>query len=63
MDLLHAQQFFIKTGLLPGNVHFVNEYEDKGVLGQQLEITHLLDDSVKVARIALQSGFTPIVFG
>ena len=41
----------------------MNEYADKGVLGKQLGITHILDDSVKVARFALESGFTPIVFG
>lgn len=49
--------------MLREHVHFVDEYEDKGTLGRQLNITHILDDSVKVARIALENGFIPIIFG
>ena len=44
-------------------MYFVNEYEDKGVLGKKLWLSYILDDSVKVAKIALQAGFTPILFG
>ena len=57
LDLLNAHKFFEKTGLNPDHVHFVNEYEDKGVLGKQLNLTHIVDDSLKVAKIAKESGF------
>ena len=32
-------------------------------MGKKLELSYILDDSVKVAKIAIQSGFTPILFG
>ena len=47
----------------PAHVYFVNEYEDKGVLGKQLNLTHIVDDSLKVAKIAKECGFEPIIFG
>lgn len=45
------------------NVYFVNEFEDKGVLGKQLGISYILDDSIKVAKIVVEAGFKAIVFG
>ena len=34
LDLLKVNEFFEKTGLKIENVYFVNEFEDKGVLGK-----------------------------
>ena len=41
----------------------MDEFEDKGVLGQKLGIDYILDDAVKVAKIAEKSGFKAILFG
>ena len=30
---------------------------------RNFELSYILDDSVKVAKIAIQSGFMPILFG
>lgn len=42
---------------------FVNEYEDKGPIGVKLGIDYLVDDSIKVAKYVIESGFQPILFG
>lgn len=41
----------------------MNEYEDKGILGKKLNLDYILDDSIKVAKIAVEAGFKPILFG
>ncbi len=41
----------------------MNEYEDKGELGKKLLIDYILDDSIKVAKVVIESGFKPILFG
>ena len=63
MNLLHESGFFAFTGVLPENVYFVDEYEDKGVIGRLLGINYILDDSVRVAKIARQNGIQCILFG
>ena len=63
IELLKKHDFFNSTGLRIENIRFVNEYEDKGVIGKKEKINYILDDSVKVAKIAIEAGFTPILFG
>lgn len=41
----------------------MDEYEDKGVLGKKLGIDYIVDDSIKVAKIVIEAGFKPILFG
>jgi len=42
---------------------FVNEYEDKAPLGVKLGLDYIVDDSIKVAKFVIESGFKPILFG
>lgn len=41
----------------------MDEYEDKGELGKKLQLDYIVDDSIKVAKIVIESGFKPILFG
>ena len=63
IQFLQKNNFFTETGLREDKVHFVNQYEDKGILGKQLKIDYILDDSIKVAKFAILYGFKPILFG
>lgn len=56
-------EFFKKTKFNQENMFFVNEYEDKGPIGVKLGIDYLVDDSIKVAKYVIESGFKPILFG
>ncbi len=43
--------------MLLANLYFVDQFEDKGVLGIQLGIKYIVDDSIKVAKISKEAGF------
>ncbi|MCP2322972.1 hypothetical protein HDA40_001479 [Hamadaea flava] len=45
---LAHQDFFGRTGVDPGNVHFVRERRDKAPVCERLGITHFVDDRLDV---------------
>ncbi|SEM08158.1 hypothetical protein [Streptacidiphilus jiangxiensis] len=45
---LHHHEFFARTGIPAGNVHFVRERADKGPVCRRLGITHFVDDRLDV---------------
>lgn len=63
IELLKKHDFFNKTCFLQNNMFFVNEYEDKAPLGVKLGLDYIVDDSIKVAKFVIESGFKPILFG
>ena len=42
--------FYERTGMVKKNTYFVDEYEDKEKMCKKLEITYMIDDSIKVMR-------------
>jgi hypothetical protein len=47
---LNHHDFYVRTGLPPGNVRFCRERPQKAVHCRELGITHMIDDSLDVHR-------------
>ncbi|BCY10420.1 hypothetical protein [Actinoplanes sp. L3-i22] len=47
-DWLHHHDFFARTGISAGHVHFVRERRDKAPVCERLGITHFVDDHLDV---------------
>jgi hypothetical protein len=47
-DWLAHHEFFARTGIAAGNVHFVRERRDKAPVCERLGITHFVDDRLDV---------------
>ena len=51
------KRFFDLTNFSISNVYFVDEYEDKRILVDKLQINIFVDDSVKIIRCLIDSPF------
>ncbi|MGH7486905.1 MAG: hypothetical protein ACREMY_15090, partial [bacterium] len=47
---LEAHDFFRKTSVVPGNVHFCRERSQKAAICETLGVTHFVDDRLEVLR-------------
>jgi len=63
IELFERLDFYNVTGVTKDNVIFVDEYVDKRKKCEQLDITYMIDDSVKVIRFMQDINTTPIWFG
>jgi len=57
---LKDNNFYIKTGINPKNIHFVRERHEKDPLCRKLGITHFIDDRLEVLSHMIDS--TPNLF-
>jgi hypothetical protein len=48
-------QFYEFTNFLDKNIYFVDEYEDKAIMCEKLQINYFVDDSVKVIKFLLDT--------
>lgn len=62
-EFLLFHNFYEKTGFNIDNVYYVNEYADKRIICDKLEINYMIDDSTKVIRYLLDSNTISIWFG
>jgi len=45
---LHARDFYNRTGLNEGQLHFCENHYEKGLLASQLLLSHFIDDRTKI---------------
>ena len=63
LELFDKIDFYNKTGIIPENVIFVDEYIDKQTVCNKLGINYMIDDSIKVIRYMQYIDTIPIWFG
>ena len=57
LDWLERHNFYHLTGFLRDHIYFVEEYDDKRIVVDQLKINIFIDDSIKIVRSLSSSEY------